>query len=274
MKTDIERAMQILEDADAVLIGAGAGMSVPAGIDLMDTKSFAKAYPAMLQYGFTFGYQLMGYPYHDDRLRWGYLSASLKNMFSLGIDPSYQKLLNLVKDKEYFVMTTNVDRLFHKNNFDLNKIYTPQGDSSKFQCKLPCTNEVWDALPLVDKMVENIDPETQFLTDESLIPKCPNCGGEIYMNVRSGAFYIDDPYEQEKERLNKWLQVNASKKFVFLEIGVGYNTPGVIRYPFEQMYKQLPHSNFIRINSEHPQVPEGGIGLKTGIVEFLNEPLN
>ncbi|TKG97022.1 NAD-dependent protein deacetylase of SIR2 family [Puteibacter caeruleilacunae] len=267
---ELERAKQAIASADAILIGAGAGMSVPAGIDLMDTKSFAKNYPAMLQYGFTFGYQLMGYPYHDDRLKWGYLSASLHNMFQLGKDDTYQKLFKLVKDKEYFVVTTNIDRLFHKNDFSEERVYTPQGDTSLFQCKLPCSDEVWDAKVLVEEMVKHIDPETQFLTREDLIPRCPNCGGEVYMNVRSGGFFIDDPYLQGQVNLNNWLKDNGHKKLVFLEIGVGYNTPGVIRFPFERMYAQLQHADFIRINMDDSNVPLGGIGLQMDIETALN----
>ena len=269
-KMNLEKAKQAISSADAILIGAGAGMSVPAGIDLMDTESFARNYPAMLEYGFTFGYQLMGYPYHDDRLRWGYLSSSLNNMLKLGKDKTYQNLLQLVKNKDYFVITTNIDRLFHKNDFSEDKIYTPQGDTFYFQCKLPCTDEVWDAREQIREMAANVDPETQFLTNEDLIPRCPNCGGEVYMNVRSGGFFIDDPYQQGAKNLNNWLKENSQKKLLFLEIGVGYNTPGVIRYPFENMYSQLPHANFIRINSDHSDVPKGGIGLKMDIDKALD----
>lgn len=274
---NLERAIEAISSADAILVGAGAGMSVPAGIDLMDTKSFAKNFPAMLQYGFTYGYQLMGYPYHDDRLKWGYLSASLNKMLSIGKDDTYQKLLRLVKDKEYFVVTTNIDRLFHKNDFPEELIYTPQGDTSKFQCKLPCSDDVWDAQDLIDEMIKHIDPKTQYLTREDLIPRCPNCGGEVYMNVRSGAFFIDDPYEQGRINLNNWLNENSQKKLLFLEIGVGYNTPGVIRYPFENMYKQLQHADFIRINSDYSDVPKGGIGLQMDIdttLDIILENLN
>jgi NAD-dependent SIR2 family protein deacetylase len=271
MISNVNKAIEALKNADAILVGAGAGMSIPAGIDLMDREAFAKNYPAMVKYGFSFAYQLMGYPYEDDALRWGFLSASIKDMLSIGIDESYQKLLNIVLKKDYFILTSNVDRLFHKNNFNMEKIYTPQGDTSLFQCKTPCTNEVWDGVELIEEMVKHIDPETQRLTREDLIPRCPNCGGEIYMNVRSGSFYIEDRYEEERLRLNKWLQENINKKVVLLEIGVGYNTPGVIRYPFENLFSQIENCDLIRINPSHAEVPNGGISLKLDVVTALDE---
>ncbi|MCH4889231.1 NAD-dependent protein deacetylase of SIR2 family [Acidaminobacter sp. JC074] len=268
---NLKEIKDIIKSSDKILVGAGAGMSIPAGIDLMDEKAFAENYPAMVKYGFSFAYQLMGYPYEDDRLRWGYLSASLNDMNKLGIDETYQNLLKLLKDKDYFILTTNVDRLFYKNGFDKDKIYTPQGDSFLFQCKEPCHDEVWDARPLIEEMVKHVDPATQYLTREDLLPKCPVCGGDVYMNVRSGSFYIDDHYQEQRDRLNKWLNDNIDKHIVLLEIGVGFNTPGVIRYPFEELLKQLPNVSLIRINPSHSRVPENAYSLEMNIEEALDK---
>lgn len=265
----IEQVKNTLKDADAILVGAGAGMSIPAGIDLNDREGFAKAYPAMLQYGFEYGYQLIGYPYSDEKLRWGFLSASLMNSARLGIDQSYQQLKSLLENKPYFIMTSNVDRLFHKNGFNEDHIYTPQGDSFLLQCKQPCTDEVWDALPLLAEMEQHINPDTQYLTDDKFVPTCKNCGGPVYMNVRSGPFYISKHYEEQRQKLNEWLADNANKKIVLLEIGVGFNTPGVIRAPFEQLAQQLPNATLIRINPTEAEGAEGTISVKSGVEETL-----
>jgi len=269
--SQIRQLNELIQDADAILVGAGAGMSIPAGIDLDDREAFCKAYPAMVKYGFEYGYQLLGYPYSDDKLRWGYLSASLMNSARLGIDPSYQNLKRLLENKNHFVMTTNVDRLFYKNGFDAEKIYTPQGDSFLFQCKTPCSDEVWDALPLLEEMEQNIDASTQMLTDDSYVPKCPNCGGDVYMNVRSGAFYISKPYESQLDKLNQWLTSVGGKKLLLLEIGVGFNTPGVIRAPFEHLFSQIRNCTLVRINPKDAQGPEGTVSVQHGIEQVLSD---
>lgn len=265
----IDQLRQLIRESDVILVGAGAGMSIPAGIDLDDREAFQKAYPAMMQYGFEYGYQLLGYPYQDDKLRWGYLSASLMDSARLGIDESYQNLKQILAGKDHFVMTTNVDRLFYKNGFDGDKIYTPQGDSFLFQCKTPCTAEVWDALPLLEEMERHIDPATQKLTDDKYVPTCPHCGGEVYMNVRSGAFYISKHYEPQLEKLNQWLTDVGDKKLLLLEIGVGFNTPGVIRAPFEHLSEKVPNCTLVRINPKDAQGPVGTVSIQQGIEETL-----
>jgi len=266
----VNEVRTLLQQADAVLVGAGAGMSIPAGIDLNDRAAFANAYPAMLQYGFEYGYQLLGYPYPDERLRWGFLSASLMNSARLGIDPSYQYLKRLLSEKEHFVVTTNVDRLFHKNGFDTERLYTPQGDSFLLQCKQPCSDAVWDALPLLADMEQQIDPATQYLRSEDAVPTCPRCGGPVYMNVRSGPFYIDKHYEAQRTAMNKWLQHHANHRLVLLEIGVGFNTPGVIRKPFEQLALSVPHITLIRINPLEALGPPGTVSVSAGVKETLH----
>ena len=260
---------QLIQDSDAILVGSGAGMSIPAGIDLDDRQAFQKAYPAMTQYGFEYGYQLLGYPYTDDKLRWGYLSASLMDSARLGIDETYQALKQLLTEKDYFVLTTNVDRLFYKNGFDSDRIYTPQGDSFLFQCKTPRSQDVWDALPQLQEMERHIDPATQKLTDDKYVPTCPHCGGAVYMNVRSGPFYINEHYESQREKLNQWLTAVGEKKLLLLEIGVGFNTPGVIRAPFEHLAEKNDNYVLARINPKDAQGPKGTLSISQGIRETL-----
>lgn len=267
--SQLDQLQQLIQESDAILVGAGAGMSIPAGIDLDDHEAFKKAYPAMAQYGFEYGYQLLGYPYEDDKLRWGYLSASLMNSARLGVDDCYQNLKQILAGKDHFVMTTNVDRLFYKNGFDGNKIYTPQGDSFLFQCKTPCSQEVWDALPLLEEMERQIDPKTQKLTDDKYVPTCPHCGGEVYMNVRSGPFYISKHYAPQLEKLNQWLTDVGDKKLLLLEIGVGFNTPGVIRVPFEHLAAKISNCTLVRINPKDAQGPLGTVSIQQGIEDTL-----
>jgi NAD-dependent SIR2 family protein deacetylase len=268
--TSVKQAADILDRADAVLIGAGAGMSAAAGLDYTDEKAFAERFPGMLQYGARYQYQLMGYPFPDEALKWGYLSVSLDHVYQAQPTPVYQQLRRLIGDRDYFVMTSNVDRYFHKNGFDQDRIFTPQGDYELFQCFNRCHENVWDGKPLVAKMLPSLNRETQTIEDLSALPTCPRCGGPVFMNVRGGDFFIEHPYEAQQERFVQWVEQVGSRRLAVLDIGTGFNTPGVIRLPMERIAAYYPKADLLRINRDYPQVPDGGISLAGGADEVLN----
>ncbi|MEW8189228.1 MAG: Sir2 silent information regulator family NAD-dependent deacetylase [Candidatus Thiodiazotropha endolucinida] len=257
----IERAAEILKDADAVLIGAGAGLSAAAGLDYTDEAAFTEQFPAMLQYGMRNQYQLMGYPFQDEALKWGYLAANLDYVYRSGASPVYKNLLSLVAQRDYFVMTSNVDRFFYKNGFDGERIYTPQGDYELLQCLTPCHSGFWDAKPIVARMLPHIDPGTQKISDRSTLPVCPNCGEAVYMNVRAGQWFIDAPYVKQAEALNHWLDNACGSRLAVLEIGAGFNTPGVVRAPMVAIGTRWPNASFIRINPKHAKGPENTVSI-------------
>lgn len=253
---DIHRCRALLETADAVLIAAGAGLSVDAGIDYMDTESFARDFPGMVQLGFRRRAELMGYSAWSPELKWGYLAANVNQVrFHPALHPVYARLLDLVRDKDYFVITSNVDGLFPKHGFAEDRLYTRQGDYALMQCQTPCSNAVWPTWPFIAPILPQIDPATQRVTDSSVLPRCPNCGEDVIMNVRGGAWFIEEPYREQAARLDRWLDDNHDRELLVLEIGAGFNTPSVIRWPMEHIVHAHPHAHLIRVNMQYPQVP-------------------
>ncbi len=270
----IEKAAKVLREAEIILIGAGAGMSAAAGLDYTDDESFAVKFPGMLQYGVRNQYQLMGYPFKDEALKWGYLAAAMDYVYKASPTPVYQNLRKLIGDRNYFVMTSNVDRYFHKNGFDEERIFTPQGDYELFQCFTPCTGQVWDAKHPVELMLPHINRATQIVENTAVLPTCPNCGGPVFMNVRGGGWFIEHPYEAGSNKLNDWLQKVRDKKIAVLEIGAGFNTPGVIRMPMETICSRFPNATLIRINRDHSSGPEGTISISEPADAVINTLCN
>lgn len=251
-----QQVSQLLHDADSVLIGAGAGLSAAAGLDYTDTVLFKQLFPGLVKKGFRCFYDLFGYTAWSEAEKWGYLAAQTDYVrFRPNHHPIYPRLHDLVKNKNYFVMTTNADGMFLRNNFDPERLYTPQGTYDRLQCLAPCWRETWESKPIIDKILPTIDPLTHIVTDPAVIPTCPNCGEAVFLNVRGGNWFIDDPYLLGYERLTNWLRTATKKKLLILETGVGFNTPSVIRWPVEQITYQSRNANLVRINAHYPQVP-------------------
>lgn len=274
-KGKIEEVLKLLKTADCILIGAGAGLSADAGNNYMDKESFAKNYPELVKLGFQFKAQLMGYDLLPTDLEWSYLSRHINEArFQSPPQQVYEKLFELVKNKDYFVITSNVDMLFVKNGFDENKIFTPQGDYGLLQCLGPCWTKTWETKPIIDKISTKIDPRTKRLTDLSAIPNCPNCGGPVFMNVRGGSWFIEEPYKEQAKRFNKWIQKASNCQLLILEIGAGFNTPGVVRWPMEQIVNKFDNSHLIRVNLQYPQVPkeiiDKSLTFKIRAIDFIN----
>lgn len=252
----IDRFVQMLDRADCILIGAGSGLSVDAGLDYFDKELFARKYPAMLQYGYTMSAQLMVFSASSPELYWGYYLAHGKNMrFCEPNKTVYSRLLDIIgPEQEYFVITTNVDALFERNGFPGGRIYTPQGDYGKMQCHKPCLDETWPSKPIIDSLLPVVDPLTQKLP-EALIPVCPNCGGPVFYNLRGGDWFVDAPYRDQRRRYLAWVEKNWNRQILLIEIGTGFHTPVWIRWPFEKLTMENTRSNLVRINLDEPDVP-------------------
>lgn len=250
-------------------------MSVDAGINVMDKESFARDYPGMVKLGFKMAGELIGYTGWSPDLQWGYFAVSANEMrFQAPPQQVYKQLLDLVGFKDYFVITSNVDALFVKNGFSEEQVFTPQGDFALLQCQTPCSNETWPIKPIIDRIIPTIDRSTQRITDPSVIPKCPNCGGPVMINVRGGDWFIEEPYKEQAKRFSNWLLGIKNKKILVLEIGAGFNTPGVIRWPIEQIVYANPNAYLIRVNLDYPQIPkeiaERSLSLQCSAKSFLN----
>ncbi len=253
---EIARCNDLLTGAQCVLVAAGSGLSVAAGINYTDTAYFAEHFPKMVSRGFRMQAELMGYSAWHSKLKWGYLAANVYEVrFNIGLHPIYQRLLGLMKDKNYFVHTSNVDGMFEKNGFEKDRIFTPQGDYARMQCQTPCTTTTWVSRPILERILPEIDPETQEVVNTEVLPRCPNCGGDVMLNVRGGDWFVGEPYVDQAEKLRKWIESTYAKRLLVIEIGAGFNTPMVIRWPDEHIVLKHPNANLIRIDLTDPSVP-------------------
>lgn len=254
----IKRSAKLLQKADAIIIGAGAGASTAAGIE-MGGKRFQDHFPEFInKYGtqyMTDMYTAGFYPFPTEEAKWGYWSKSaLINQFDLPALPLYTELYEMVKDKEYFVLTTNVDHQFYKAGFDENRIFATQGDYGKIQCRRGCHPKTYDAEELFRKMDA---ARKDCLIPSELVPKCPVCGGRMEMNLRSDNYFVEDEeWHEAADRYAEFLEQNKDKTVVLLELGVGFNTPVIIRFPFEKMVRKHKSYSLIRLNWDEAVVPK------------------
>ncbi|MGW0816970.1 NAD-dependent protein deacetylase of SIR2 family [Streptomyces viridiviolaceus] len=246
-----------LNEADRVLITAGAGLSAAAGYDYADTARFQELFPALHRLGLRSRY-LVGVPL-PPALLWGYWAVHIDDIrFDSTPNPLYQRLRTLIGSKDHWVMTSNVDALFVRNGFAPDRVFTPQGDYGRYQCTTPCTATTWDTQPLIECLLAAYDPHTGAVTDPAALPRCPNCGGDVKINIRIGPEFVDAPYLPAGRRLQDWLNAaDIETRLLILELGAGFNTPGVIRHPGERLIRAFPHARLIRVNPTRPEVPAG-----------------
>ncbi|MEW2401821.1 NAD-dependent protein deacetylase of SIR2 family [Streptomyces sp. NPDC046862] len=244
-----------LEEADRVLIAAGAGLSAAAGYDYGDTERFRELMPALYRLGLRSRY-LLGAPLPKDMM-WGYWAVHIDDIrYSPHPNPLYRKLRELVGERDHWVMTSNVDALFARNGFAPDRVFTPQGDYGRLQCTVPCSRETWSSRPFLDTILAVYDRDTGRVTDPAALPRCPNCGADVFPNVRVGPEFVDDVYLPAGQRLVRWLDdAPTDSALLVLEIGAGFNTPGVIRRPMENLVRHTPRARLVRINPAHPDVP-------------------
>jgi len=251
----LDKAKKAIDEADYIIIGAGAGLSTAAGIEYTGER-FEKYFKDFIdEYHFTDMYSSGFYPFETSEEKWAYWARHVfANRYDVGKTDVYQKLLKLVEDKEYFVLTTNVEHQFWINGFEDERIFATQGDYGLLQCGKACHDKLYDN----EKQVfEWLDKTENFRIPTDLVPKCPVCGEEMDLNLRKDNYFVEDEkWHQMSVNYSNFLK-RADGNIVFLEIGVGYNTPGIIRYPFEQMTYNTPDSTLIRLNLDYPQaIPE------------------
>ena len=250
-----ERLQTALRDCDAVVIGAGAGLSTSAGFVYTDERfkkyfsDFAEKYDIKDMYSGGF------YPFATPEEHWAYWSRYIYiNRYMDAPKPVYENLLQLVQDKDYFVITTNVDHCFQKAGFDKKRLFYTQGDYGLFQCSEPCCQETFDNEEVIREMVkrqEDMKIPTEFL------PTCPHCGKPLTMNLRSDDTFVEDKgWHRAAERYENFFRTRAGQKILFLELGVGYNTPVIIKYPFWQMTAKNPNATYICINQGQAVCPQ------------------
>ena len=250
----IERLRTALQSADAVVIGAGAGLSTAAGFTYTGER-FEEYFSDFEQkYGFHDMYSGGFYPFPSEEERWAYWSRYiLINRYQDAPTPVYNDLLKLVRDKDYFVLTTNVDHCFQKVGFDKKRLFYTQGDYGLWQCSQPCCQETYDNEEIVRQMVER---QENMRVPSDLLPRCPHCGRPMTMNLRCDDTFVEDAgWHAAAERYENFLRTRAGQKILFLELGVGYNTPVIIKYPFWRMTAQNPKATYACVNQGQADCP-------------------
>ena len=250
----IERLKAALQDCDAVVIGAGAGLSTSAGF-VYTGERFEKYFSDFAaKYGIKDMYSGGFYPFAMPEEHWSYWSRYIYiNRYMDAPKPVYDDLLKLVQDKDYFVITTNVDHCFQKANFDKKRLFYTQGDYGLFQCSEPCCQETFDNEAVIREMVKR---QKDMKIPPELLPVCPHCGKPLTMNLRSDNKFVEDEgWHRAAERYENFLRTREGGKILFLELGVGYNTPVIIKYPFWQMTAKNPNATYACINQGQAMCP-------------------
>ena len=250
----LSRLKDEIATADAIIIGAGAGLSASAGFDYSGER-FEKYFADFHEkYGITDMYSGGFYPFETLNEYWAWWSRLiLVNRYDIPVGKPYTDLLKSVADKDYFVLTTNVDHQFQLAGFDKKRLFYTQGDYGLFQCSEPCRNETFDNENAVRAMVKQ--QQNMKIPDE-LIPKCPHCGKPMAMNLRcDDSFVQDESWYAAAERYEEFIRRHKNLHILFLELGVGFNTPGIIKYPFTQMTAINPKAVYACVNMKEAYAP-------------------
>ena len=243
----LDRLKTEIENADAIVIGAGAGMSAAAGFSYSGER-FEKYFSDFhKKYGFSDMYSGGFYPYETLEEYWAWWSRHIWiNRYAVTAGKPYTDLLNSIKDKDYFVLTTNVDHQFQLAGFDKKRLFYTQGDYGLWQCSKACHNKTYDNEETVRKMVSE---QKDMKIPAELIPKCPVCGAPMTMNLRCDNFFVQDKgWYAAAKRYEDFIRRHKDLRILFLELGVGANTPVIIKYPFWQMTAKNPNAVYACIN--------------------------
>ena len=269
-KNDLEKFIKLISTSKAILIGAGAGLSTGAGF-ISSGKRFKKYFfDFQNKYNIKDMYSGSFYPYKRKTEYWAFMSRNIYlNRFSPFPKNTYNILFEIFKNKNYFILTTNVDHLFQRAGFDKEKMYYMQGYMGLFQCKKPCHNKNYENYNIIKDMLIDqgfsIDEKGELIKgdkikmeiDEKFIPKCPICDGEMDFNLRIGNNFVQDEGWYKHQKLyGIFLDKYKDEGILYIEIGVGYNTPSIIKYNFLSQVRRNEKSKYIYINLEESNIPK------------------
>lgn len=251
----INRLKNEIKNADAIVIGAGAGMSTSAGLTY-DGERFEKYFPDFhKKYEISDMYSGGFYPYETLEEYWAWWSRHIYiNRYDITAGKPYMDLLNIVKDKDYFVLTTNVDHQFQLAGFDKKRLFYTQGDYGLWQCSRACHDKTYDNEETVRLMIKT---QKNMKIPSDLIPKCPVCGAPMTMNLRcDNSFVQDNGWYSAASRYEDFIRRHKESHLLFLELGVGSNTPVIIKYPFWQMTAKNPKAIYACVNHGEAYCPQ------------------
>ena len=243
----IDRLRAALAEAEAIVVGAGAGLSTAAGYTYSGERFERLFGDFAARYGFSDMYAGGFYPYDSLEEYWAFWSRYVMcNRYEPTPKPVHERLLALVRGRDYFVITTNVDHCFQRAGFDKQRLFYTQGDYGLFQCSRPCCQQTWDNEQAIRAMAER---QKDLRIPSELVPHCPNCGAPMTMNLRCDDTFVEDEgWHRAASRYNDFLRRHEGMRTLLLELGVGGNTPGIIKYPFWQMCAGNPQATYACVN--------------------------
>ena len=272
-ETEIKKLQEAIHTADAILIGAGAGLSAAAGLTYSGERFHRLFGDFEKKYGITDIYTGGFFPFPTEEERWAWWSRHIwYNRYTDAPKPVYQQLLSIVKDKDYFVLTTNVDHQFQRAGFDKKRLFYTQGDYGLLQCTKPCCQKTWDNEEQIREMVEQ---QKDMRIPTELIPHCPNCGRLMTTNLRADDKFVEDEgwYEAAK-RYDAFTEKIRGKRLLLLELGVGMNTPGIIKIPFLKMAMNDDNVTYACIGIDDVWIPDEiknrSIGIAADIADVIS----
>lgn len=272
----IKKFTQYVKDADCVLVGGASGLSAAGGGDFYyeDNASFRKYFGKYAEkYGFKGAFSGTFAKWDSREEFWGYMATFLHTTQHVPVRKPYVDLDEILKGKDFFLLTTNQDTQFLRL-YPESKVAEIQGDHRFFQCSRCCTDEVWDAVEPVQKMIDAMGDGTAVPTE--LIPRCPHCGAEAFPWVRGyGNFLTGKKYNEEYQKVSDYILSHKDRKILFLELGVGRMTPMFIQEPFWALTSSLPGAKYISVNKEYAllpqQIEDRGMVIKGDIGQVLED---
>ena len=272
----IEKLNNIIKNCDAIVIGAGSGLSTSAGY-IYDGEKFKEVFQDFIsKYGLTDLYSASFFDFPNENEKWAFWSRFIYHYRYAPAPKSVVKNLhNVVKDKDYFVITTNVDHLFQRSGFNKQRLFYTQGDYGLLQCSIPCHQKTYDNQELVLQMIKE---EKDMRIPDNLIPHCPVCGKKMEVNLRKDDTFVQDKgWYEAAERYNKFLKQHKKDRVLYLDLGSGENTPMIFKYPFMKMTFDNPKANYVSINLGQnilaKEIAEQSLLINQDIGEVLEELL-
>eukprot|EP01084_Bolivina_argentea_P282770 484101_1 len=277
-----QSVIEKIENAEAIVIGIGAGMSASGGINYTDSNLAQKWFPEYYSKGLKSIVEIQSVFWWWGKMNfneqtilsyWGYWAKHIDNIrYKSELLPPYKNLVKIMKNKNYFIITTNADGQTQKSGFDKNKIFAPQGNYDAFQCMKPCSRDrIYANKEMIKNMVSSVNKDNKI--NNKFIPRCSHCKSYLIPNLRCDDTFIEKPHMKNMQDYQDFISNNSDKNIVFLELGVGFNTAGVIRIPFEKMTYKLPKATLIRVNKGMANVSKQIENKSISVDEDINKVL-
>lgn len=252
----MKKALAALRSADRIVIGGAAGLSASGGMDFFSHAVLEREFPGLAQRGYSSLWDAIWHFPQTLEQYWAMKAVEVKwARLDYPVCPVYRDLLDILGDKDYFVLTSNIDHQFIKAGFREDRVFEAQGSFTDLQCSIPCRQEVWDGTAAFEKIYAHIDWDSYTCPSDD-IPTCPYCGAPVVQNGRDGTErFVRMPAMRLQKPFERFVEEAKELRTVFLELGAGFNSPGMIRHPFQRLTYLYPQAMLIRCNLDYPKVP-------------------